>query len=86
MKVGGYTLDVYCDGERWQGDSGWKHANDYMPQQFVGRTLASCIRQAKSAGWSCTGKRDICPQCNPRRAAKGEEAVDAPSLGTQLQP
>lgn len=71
MKVGCYTLDLYCDkGYVAQKggipDCGWKK---HM-QQFTGRTEASCIRKAKAEGWS-VGKRDLCPK-HARRTTNDE--------------
>jgi hypothetical protein len=57
MIVGCYTLDLYCDKNNPD--------HDYFefPHQFTGRSLASCIRQAKSKGWSVGKEKAICPKC-----------------------
>jgi len=71
MKVGGYTLDLYCDREldktKVDGTTIWRH-NISWPAQFVGHTYYQCKRQAQKDGW--VFHRDgthSCPDCVKRR-------------------
>ncbi len=63
MIVSCYTLDLYCDGPH----ESWEISRKF-PDQYTGRTLAACKRQAIHDGWRFTRgvKRDqkvLCAEC-----------------------
>lgn len=64
MKVGGYTLDLYCDNlpddKRW---SDKQHKGTEFPMQYYGQNEWKCLRLARRDGWKI-GKRDLCPRCS----------------------
>ncbi len=62
MKVGCYTLDLYCDN-RTDAYPDPPHKHDEFPHVFTGRTEASCLRLAVSRGWKITRSKEICPSC-----------------------
>jgi len=65
MRVGCYTLDLYCDGggDPFKNDT---HKYDEFPHQFTGPTYAKCAKQARNKGW-LLGKHDLCPRCSGKR-------------------
>ncbi len=74
MKVGGYTLDLYCDNNFtinslgvYTSDS--RHAFQEFPHRFTGNKEAICIRSARSQGWLISKKRQLCPKCSDKGAA-----------------
>lgn len=65
--VGGYTLDLYCDGRNHGWMSG-KHPS------FHGETFSECVRKARADGWMIDKKRQgkevgyaICPECRAKQ-------------------
>ena len=72
MKVGGYTLDLYCD----TSDPAVKkfHGYNAFHVQYIGRNEAQCLRKAKSDGWMIRGYLCYCPTCaNTRRLARQQK-------------
>lgn len=67
MKVGCYSLDLYCDNRSAWPDP--RHEYDEFPHNFAGRTEAACIRNAKAMGWRIGQKRQLCPKCAKKKAA-----------------
>lgn len=74
MKVGCYTLDLYCDNNFtinslgvYTSDS--RHAFQEFPHQFTGDNEAACVKQARSQGWLISDKRQLCPKCSGKGAA-----------------
>ena len=79
MKIGTYTLHLYCDNQthiddpwnpKWKdswGPYGSTESPGSTPSQYIGKNYARCHRQAIKDGWSITKKRQLCPVCNPRR-------------------
>lgn len=65
MIVGAYSLDLYCDNEKY------KHPFGYMPHQYVGETYAECVREARRDGWLISNDRQkcLCPKCSGKRKA-----------------
>jgi hypothetical protein len=63
MRVGGYTLDLYCDNipdeRQWLYEP---HKGVSFPMQYYGQGKRECIALARRNGWRL-GKRDICPYC-----------------------
>lgn len=70
MRVGGYSLDLYCDrlsiknGEV-QDEHG--HRYDEFPHQFYAETGQECDRQARKRGWLISTNRTLCPKCSGKR-------------------
>jgi hypothetical protein len=65
--VGGYTLDLYCDG----GDECPYKYNE--PIQFYDDTFTQCVAKARRYGWFIDRKgegrecgRALCPSCKIR--------------------
>lgn len=73
MIVGAYTLDLYCDNDSAQvlrydesaTDFPRKHLYNEFPHQFVGKTFAGTVRDARRSGWIVSTKRMkcYCPKC-----------------------
>lgn len=64
MRVGCYTLDLYCDDDTGsQLDT--KHFDGSFAQ-FTGHTESRCIKQARAKGW-LLGERDLCPLCSGKK-------------------
>jgi len=68
MMIGGYTLDLYCDGaldcpkkESTQNSNGTSRP----PAQYYGETGQECRKQAIEDGWSLSLKEGLClcPAC-----------------------
>lgn len=67
MRVGCYSLDLYCD-KKLSEDC---HSYWGKPDQFVQReTLPRALVDARLAGWKCGRKYDICPSCAKRKEKK----------------
>ncbi len=68
MIVGGYQLDLYCDGEHPPYD----RAATYT---FTGWDRAQARKAARKAGWSFAkdGKKTYCPSCSKiaKKQSKG---------------
>lgn len=70
MIVGCYTMHLYCDTGNSEpgmpGDGAGPHNYEDPGQgEFVGRTEADCLRQARAKGWRFDRKRRaFCPRCN----------------------
>lgn len=67
MRVGCYTLDLYCDA------ASPHHDDEEFPHQFTGEDGGACRRAARDAGWrigrmNATGDKDLCPKCSGKRA------------------
>ncbi len=70
MIVGGYTLDLYCEGQvgpcqcRTYRDGGMM---DMCFGQFTGETASECRRKARRAKWRFdkteTGYKPVCNSC-----------------------
>lgn len=58
MRVGCYTLDLYCDKENTE------HVHKEFPHQFTGKTGEECKKQAKKKGWTLRDYIDRCPKCS----------------------
>ena len=88
MKVGGYTLDLYCDTEGCNAVV--KHL---IQDRFAGPTKGACIRQAKRNGWHVGYKHQFCPCCagnavyesDLTRALTVEELMALPKTDRQEQ-
>lgn len=64
MKVGCYSLDLYCDHQKLDYQDDIKlHPFQAFPRTYTGRTEASCIRKAKADGWHVTKAKQFCPVC-----------------------
>lgn len=60
MRVGCYSMDIYCT---------------HCPEQIsVGnemtRTESQCLKRAKQEGWITTLNKELCPKCQPRPKRK----------------
>ena len=70
MKVGCYTLDLYCrnSGDVFSEDPTKLdaiHTFKEFPHQYIGETRQECERQARKHGWIFNKDRDVtCPKCN----------------------
>jgi len=64
--IGGYTLDLYCDGPRHRE----LHPNKLgsCDASFAGPTKSDCTKQACEKGWKLTGDKCLCRRC--REAAR----------------
>lgn len=69
MKVGAYTLDLYCDK---QSDS---HGYKEFPHQFVGKSNQKCIVMARRAGWKLSAETDLCPKCSNKKTVVSSERL-----------
>ena len=65
--VGGYSLDLYCDGPN-------HHSLCDIPQ-FSGQTFAQAAREARKAGWKVSKRGEgrecgyaLCPECRKKRS------------------
>jgi hypothetical protein len=66
MKVGGYALDLYCDL------TNPNHEFGQFPEQFVGKTLSECKKEAREKGWIIRKRgKDTCPKCS-KKARKND--------------
>ncbi len=75
MRVGCYSMDIYCDRK-----AAYKHKGKgtYHP---TGETRRECLMEAKKAGWFISrGKHsqtDVCPEClkeeDKKKAAEQEK-------------
>ncbi len=67
MIVGGYTLDLYCDGDYPGHAHGWIDIEDVnrgtFPVQFVGRSERECKAEARKHGWRLRNSKVLCPMC-----------------------
>lgn len=75
MRVGGYSLDLYCDlveVKSGQVTDALGHRYNEFPHEFYGQTGPECDRDARKRGWLISQKRTLCPKCNPRSAPNGE--------------
>lgn len=75
MKVGCYSLDMYCDREGHDPYRQDPVTNEYDPSPwtFTGRTEAACIRDAKATGWKFhSNGSHTCPRCAAHPTTKGE--------------
>ena len=77
MKVGGYSLDLYCDNaseslpdypvtEHRHVDK-YGHLYSEFPKNYSGHTGVLCRLRARGDGW-ILGKRDRCPKCSGKVA------------------
>lgn len=68
---GGYSIDIYCDIAGCQRSQRDPHSGNHVTgttrDSFHGQSEASCLKQARAAGWS-VGKYHVCPKC--KRAGK----------------
>lgn len=60
MKIGCYSIDLYCDAEIKHPF--WWH----FPKTYTGRSEAACIRAAVAEGWRVGRERQLCPVCSGR--------------------
>jgi len=69
--VGGYHLDLYCDGyDAARQPVDGVHELQEFPHTFTGELGAACRRQARRQGWLLSEKQQLCPKCSgkkPRR-------------------
>ena len=69
MRVGGYSLHLYCDRvevENGEVTDRYGHRYDEFPHEFYGETGPDCDRQARKLGW-VIGDRVLCPKCSGKR-------------------
>lgn len=69
MRVGCYTLDLYCTNEYatlGHTECRESHRGSGVGQ-FTGRTESECLRKAKKVGWKLTPDKELCPTCNANR-------------------
>ena len=62
-------MDLYCDNRGNFNDPNEPHKigpMEFAPSDatFTGRSEASCLRQARAAGWKIGKTRHVCPHCN----------------------
>jgi len=78
VKVGAYTLDLYCDNEDAPVQKFGEplnpraHLYNEFPHNYVGQTLRECVKTARRDGWLIGKERQLCPKCNRRGRAHGE--------------
>jgi len=80
VRVGGYTLDLYCDNDAIAPKAvSDRHGHDFQefPHQFFAETGAECGRMARRRGWLISENRTLCPKCSgKRRPTKGGTDAD----------
>ena len=67
MKVGGYTLDLYCDTDGC--DAVYRHG---IKDRFAGHDKRDCVKQAKAVGWHVGYKHQYCPTCTGKRVYESD--------------
>lgn len=83
MIVGGYSMHLYCENERTDGNhhrsnvdgncylSYWTPNTGYndVKYEFTGETFMQCVRGARRYGWLIDVKERTayCPFCNPKK-------------------
>ena len=71
MRVGCYTLDLYCDHVDQEAFDDGVHIYGEFPHQFTAELGAECRRNARRAGWILKKNGgDICPKCTKKRKTK----------------
>lgn len=70
MRVGCYSLDLYCDADSPD------HAFEEFPHQFTAQDGGTCRRDARRDGWKLgrmhvSDDRDLCPKCSGKRPKDG---------------
>jgi len=79
MRVGGYTLDLYCDNEKPGPDD--IHGYKEFPHQYYAEHGSQCLRAARADGWKFGKDKDLCPKCSgkgkqtKRNARAGGERI-----------
>ncbi len=68
MRVGCYTLDLYCD--KYANDGKPPHEYGEFPHRYTGLTPSKSAKHARAAGW-LLGRLDLCPKCSgkPRKVS-----------------
>jgi hypothetical protein len=62
MQVGGYTLDLYCDGINEN------HEYKEFPHQFIDEHGSKCRKAAHRAGWKFLRSGEtLCPKCSGKK-------------------
>lgn len=59
MRVGSYTLHLYCDNP-----DNHKENSEKPPFEFVGVSETHAILMARRAGWRRVKGKGICPKCS----------------------
>lgn len=64
MIVGGYTLDLYCDGARHKELHPEKY--DSVDESFFGVDFSDCRKQARAKGWVFKNDKNtvVCRVCS----------------------
>jgi len=68
-------MHLYCDNQQddYLKDLAIGHLHEEFPHEYVGPTENDCINQARKAGWLMSSKRQLCPRCNKKTKAAGED-------------
>ena len=66
MKVGCYTLDLYCDNYQAPPPRDGIHEWGEFPHQYSGPNKQRCERDARRDGWQLS-KEDLCPKCSGKK-------------------
>lgn len=73
MRVGGYSLDLYCDRldvKHGEVTDRFGHRYNEFPHQFLAETGTQCDRAARAKGWHIGPHRVLCPKCSGKRKPK----------------
>jgi hypothetical protein len=70
MRVGAYTLDLYCDNNHVNStgiDDGKHEWGKEFPCQIVDELGSSCRKQARARGWLLGKEKTLCPKCSGKK-------------------
>ena len=70
MRVGGYTLDIYCDNNHINSDGlpdGKHEFRKDWPRQIVAERGETCRRIARREGWLLGKDKTLCPACSGKK-------------------